>query len=170
MIKKFFKKVFKGFSLIEVIIAVNLLALILAILGLSALGSQKLFLNAQIKSAISKIGEGVLDYICSLPPTDSHVDPTIAQNNQNNQNNIVSLADFAGNIITDQNIINNANNILSSGVSTFRVGIANNVNVNGNFTHKGRVIQFGNNRNNNSFIEVRDLNMIIIIIIIIIII
>ncbi|MGC8734721.1 MAG: prepilin-type N-terminal cleavage/methylation domain-containing protein, partial [bacterium] len=41
MIKNFYKKIFKGFSLIEVIIAVNLLALILAILGLSALGSQK---------------------------------------------------------------------------------------------------------------------------------
>lgn len=152
--KKVIKKVFIGFSLIEVVIAVNLLALILAILGLSALGSQKLLLNAQIKSQISKVGEGILDYVCSLPPNDSYFDPT---QNQSNQNNIVSLADFANNIITDPNILNNVNSILSNGVNSFKVGIASSLNVNTNFTHKGRVIQFGNNANTNSYIQVTNI-------------
>ncbi len=156
--KKVIKKVFIGFSLIEVVIAVNLLALILAILGLSALGSQKLLLNAQIRSEISKIGEGILDYVCSFPPTDKFADPTISREDPNN--NIYSISDFVAgnqiNVINSRFIIYNANDILSRGANILRIGLANTINdpLNNNFTHKGRVIRFGTNQLLNSYIGV----------------
>jgi prepilin-type N-terminal cleavage/methylation domain-containing protein len=153
MIKKFYKKIFKGFSLIEVIIAVNLLALILAILGLSALGSQKLLLNAQIKNEISKIGEGILDYISSLPPSDRFADIT---STESPTNNIYSINDFINTgPINNQFILNQINNILQTSLSQIRVGHSNTFNNNNGFTHKGRVILFGTNRNNSSYVEIR---------------
>jgi prepilin-type N-terminal cleavage/methylation domain-containing protein len=102
--KNSLKKIVKGFSLIEVVIAVNLLALILAILGLSVLGSQKLLINTQTRNEISKIGEGILDYVCSLPISDRVADPTIPQESPNN--NIYSISDFVNGTINNNTIIN----------------------------------------------------------------
>jgi len=149
--KENFKKTFKGFSLIEVIIAVNLLALILAILGLSVLGSQKLIINAQTRSEISKIGEGILDYVCSLPISDRIADPTIPQEGPNN--NIYSISDFVDGTINNNTIINQMNSILNSGANTIKIRVVQSISSN-NWSPKGRVIQFGADRNNNSYVEV----------------
>lgn len=153
MIKKLYKKMFKGFSLIEVIIAVNLLALILGILGLSALGSQKLLLNAQIKNEISKIGEGILDYIASLPPSDTFVN---IQSNERPDNNIYSINDFVNTTINNQFILSQINNILIIGANQTRVGYSS-TNDNNGFTHKGRVIGFSGNINNSSYVQIETL-------------
>jgi hypothetical protein len=145
------KKIVKGFSIIEVVIAVNLLALILAILGLSVLGSQKLIINAQTKNEISKIAEGILDYICSLPISDRIADPTIPQEDPNN--NIYSISDFVNGTINNNTIINQMNSILNSGANSIKIGVVQSINSN-NWFPKGRVIQFGTDRNNNSYAEV----------------
>jgi prepilin-type N-terminal cleavage/methylation domain-containing protein len=147
--KEDLKKIVKGFSLIEVVIAVNLLALILAILGLSVLGSQKLIINAQTKNEISKIGEGILDYICSLPISDRVADPA----GQENPDNIDSISDFVDRIIDNNTIINQMNSILNSGANTIKIRVVQSINSN-NWSPKGRVIQFGTDRNNNSYAEV----------------
>jgi prepilin-type N-terminal cleavage/methylation domain-containing protein len=149
--KENLKKIVKGFSLIEVVIAVNLLALILAILGLSVLGSQKLLVNAQTRNEISKIGEGILDYVCSLPISDRVADPTIPQEGPNN--NIYSISDFVNGTINNNTIINQINSILSSGANPIKIGVVQSKNSN-NWFPKGRVIQFGTDRNNNSYVEV----------------
>jgi prepilin-type N-terminal cleavage/methylation domain-containing protein len=149
--KENFKKIVKGFSLIEVVIAVNLLALILAILGLSVLGSQKLIINAQTRSEISKIGEGILDYVCSLPISDRIADPTIPQEGPNN--NIYSISDFVDGTINNNTIINQMNSILNSGANTIKIRVVQSISSN-NWSPKGRVIQFGADRNNNSYVEV----------------
>jgi hypothetical protein len=149
--KKKLKKMLIGFSLIEVVVAVNLLALILAILGLSVLGSQKLLINAQTKNEISKIGEGILDYICSLPISDRVADPTIPREDPNN--NIYSISDFVNRIINNNTIINQINSILNSGANPIKIGVVQSKNSN-NWFPKGRVIQFGTDRNNNSYVEV----------------
>jgi prepilin-type N-terminal cleavage/methylation domain-containing protein len=149
--KENFKKIVKGFSLIEVVIAVNLLALILAILGLSVLGSQKLIINAQTRSEISKIGEGILDYVCSLPISDRIADPTIPQEGPNN--NIYSISDFVGGTINNNTIINQMNSILNSGANTIKIRVVQSISSN-NWSPKGRVIQFAADRNNNSYVEV----------------
>ena len=120
--KENLKKIVNGFSLIEVVIAVNLLALILAILGLSVLGSQKIIINAQTKNEISKIGEGILDYICSLPISDKVADPTIPQESPNN--NIYSISDFVNGTINNNTIINQINSILNSGTNPIKIGVA----------------------------------------------
>jgi prepilin-type N-terminal cleavage/methylation domain-containing protein len=149
--KENLKKTFKGFSLIEVVVAVNLLALILAILGLSVLGSQKLIINAQTRSEISKIGEGILDYVCSLPISDRIADPTIPQEGPNN--NIYSISDFVDRTINNNTIINQMNSILNSGADTIKIRVVQSISSN-NWSPKGRVIQFGADRNNNSYVEV----------------
>jgi len=149
--KENLKKIVKGFSIIEVVIAVNLLALILAILGLSVLGSQKLLINAQTRSEISKIGEGILDYVCSLPISDRIADPTIVR--EDPTNNIYSISDFVNKIINNNTIINQINSILSSGANSIKIGVVQSINSN-NWFPKGRVIQFGTDRNNNSYVEV----------------
>ena len=140
-----------GFSLIEVVVAVNLLALILAILGLSVLGSQKLLINAQTRNEISKIGEGILDYVCSLPISDRIADPTIPREDPNN--NIYSISDFVNRTINNNTIINQINSILNLGANAIKIGVVQSINSN-NWFPKGRVIQFGTDRNNNSFVEV----------------
>jgi hypothetical protein len=147
--KENLKKIVKGFSIVEVVIAVNLLALILAILGLSVLGTQKLLINAQTKNEISKIGEGILDYICSLPISDKVADPTIEDPN----NNIHSISDFVDQIIDNNTIIDQMNSILNSGANAIKIGVVQSINSN-NWFPKGRVIQFGTDRNNNSYAEV----------------
>jgi len=147
--KENFKKIVKGFSLIEVVIAVNLLALILAILGLSVLGSQKLIINAQTRNEISKIGEGILDYICSLPISDKVADPT----QEGPNNNIYSISDFVDGTINNNTIINQMNSILNSGANTIKIRVVQSISSN-NWSPKGRVIQFGTDRNNNSYAEV----------------
>jgi prepilin-type N-terminal cleavage/methylation domain-containing protein len=149
--KENLKKIVKGFSLIEVVIAVNLLALILAILGLSVLGSQKIIINAQTRNEISKIGEGILDYVCSLPISDRVADPTIPQEGPNN--NIYSISDFVNGTINNNTIIDQINSILNSGANTIKIGVVQSINSN-NWFPKGRVIQFGTAKNNNSYVEV----------------
>jgi hypothetical protein len=149
--KKNLKKIVIGFSLIEVVVAVNLLALILAILGLSVLGSQKLLINAQTRNEISKIGEGILDYVCSLPISDRVADPTIPREDPNN--NIYSISDFVNGTINNNTIINQINSILNSGANAIKIGVVQSINSN-NWFPKGRVIQFGTDRNNNSYVEV----------------
>ena len=146
------KKIVKGFSLIEVVVAVNLLALILAILGLSVLGSQRLIINAQTRSEISKIGEGILDYVCSLPISDRVADPTIPREDPNN--NIYSISDFVNGTINNNTIINQINSILSLGANPIKIGVVRSSTDSNNWFPKGRVIQFGTDRNNNSFVEV----------------
>ncbi len=143
------KKIVKGFSIIEVVIAVNLLALILAILGLSVLGSQKLLINAQTKNEISKIGEGILDYVCSLPISDRVADPA----GREDPNNIHSISDFVDRIIDKDTIIDQMNYILNSGANAIKIRVVQSINSN-NWSPKGRVIQFGTDRNNNSYVEV----------------
>jgi len=151
--KNSLKKIVKGFSLIEVVVAVNLLALILAILGLSVLGSQRLIINAQTRNEISKIGEGILDYVCSLPISDRVADPTIVREDPNN--NIYSISDFVNGTINNNTIINQINSILNLGANTIKIGVALSKNSPANnLLPKGRVIQFGTDRNNNSHVEV----------------
>ena len=161
--KKKMKKLFKGFSLIEVVVAVNLLALILAILGLSVLGSQKLLINAQTKNEISKLGEGVLDYICSLPVSDRVADPT---SDESPNNNIYSISDFSPSNNSDTRvidrpfIINQINSILNVGANTIKIGVSQSINLPpNNWSPKGRIVQFGNDRNNNSYVEVRRISV-----------
>jgi prepilin-type N-terminal cleavage/methylation domain-containing protein len=151
--KENLKKTFKGFSLIEVVIAVNLLALILAILGLSVLGSQKLIINAQTRSEISKIGEGILDYVCSLPISDRIANPALRPDEEGPNNNIYSISDFIDGTINNNTIINQMNSILNSGADTIKIRVVQSISSN-NWSPKGRVIQFGADRNNNSYVEV----------------
>jgi prepilin-type N-terminal cleavage/methylation domain-containing protein len=149
--KENFKKIVKGFSLIEVVVAVNLLALILAILGLSVLGSQRLIINAQTRSEISKIGEGILDYVCSLPISDRVANPA---GDESPNNNIHSISDFVTNgIIDNDTVINQMNSILNSGANAIKIGVVQSTDSD-NWFPKGRVIQFGPNRDNDSYAEV----------------
>ncbi|MFN4220432.1 MAG: prepilin-type N-terminal cleavage/methylation domain-containing protein [bacterium] len=139
-----------GFSLIEVVISISIIALILSTLGISFLASQRLKLNAQIRSDVQRCGETILDYLFTLPPTDQYI-YNINQNNNNqnnNQNNpnILSIYDLSriGQGSQDvQNIIYAMNAVLANFAQANGFDVLNNPK---DHIHskKGAILRFNN--------------------------
>lgn len=140
------KKRKTGFSLIEVIISISVIALILSTLGISFLASQKLKLNAQIRSEVQRCGETILDYLFTLPPTDEYVFNIGQNNNQNNNNqNILSINDLnrIGQSGDVQNIIDGMNAVLENFARTNGFDVVNNPTDNIR-SRKGAILRFVN--------------------------
>jgi len=151
MLKK--KKRFLGFSLLEVVISVSILALIISTMGMSFIGIQKLRLSAQIRADVEKIGNTLLDNLSSLPLRDSYV-----STNEGFSNDVLSLRDLWGNNNDrDRNaIINTLNNTLDSlcrgnGFLLISPGQQN-------IGTKGAIVRFDDNNNDGSKVRLSSFN------------
>lgn len=133
----------KGFSIMEVVISVTIIALILSTLGLSFLSVERLRLNAQITSEIQKIGEGLIDHLFTLPISDSY----IRRGNSDPNNGIISLADLLSNGNDTQQIITTLDNLLNGFANSYRFRIIDNPNAAFN-NRKGAIVRFGNANGN----------------------
>lgn len=145
------RKISKGFSLIEVVISISIIALILATLGMSFLASERLKLNAQVRSEIQRVGETILDYLSTLPPTDSYI--YNIGNNQNNRN-IVSLNDLVNDDPNDDGVIRDGvNEILRSYAKSAGIDV---ISQTGDpiRSKKGAIIEFNQQNNEASKIRV----------------
>lgn len=129
----------KGFSIMEVVISVTLIALILSTLGMSLLAVQKLRLNNEITSEIQKCGEMIIDYLFTLPPNDGYIH-SVSQNSSD----ILSLADLVNQNSNDRNretIIQNLNGILINQARSRGFGILR-ANNQGNPSRRGALVLF----------------------------
>ncbi|MCS6955272.1 MAG: hypothetical protein NZM44_02835 [Candidatus Calescibacterium sp.] len=141
-------KKLKGFSIMEVVLSVSIIALILATLGLSFLATQRLRLNAEINSEIQKCGETIIDYLFTLPPNDSYIqsvnqDDAIDLTNTNNLN-VISLNDLSTANNNRISIIEILNGILTSCSNSSGFQVVPN-NTAGNLGRKGALVLFDQN-------------------------
>jgi len=147
----------KGFSILEVVIAVSLLALIISIMGMSFIGIQKLRVNAEIRYRIEKIGNAIIDYLSALPIRDSYVIYS-----ERGDNNILSLSDLIVGGSDAQAIMNGLDNMLQNLANVEGFNVANDIpngQVNAGRRTKGTILLFTaqrgstvrfNNFNNNA--------------------
>ncbi len=137
----------KGFSIMEVVISVSLIGLIIATLGLSFLAVERLRLNAQIRAEIQRGGETILDYLSTLPPTDSYIYSVIPNSPINN---ILSLGDLdQPNSANALNILRSTNQILLNYFRNLKYEVTDNPDQNIR-SKKGVIISFLNNQNQNN--------------------
>ncbi|MEN3014582.1 MAG: hypothetical protein ABDH21_00750 [bacterium] len=139
------KKFQKALSIVEVVVSVTIIGLILSTVGLSFLTFENMRLSSQIRHEIQRYGEGILDYLCTLPLSDSHI--AIVQNSPNN--GILSLSDLSANPAgTDTNqILATMNSMLQNLASTGKFQIINNVNQGQINSRKGAIVMFNIGQN-----------------------